>query len=153
MCITAIGCAKGEGKYVDGSFGYNNLVIYEYSEALSVNISFEVELSAKGKYEIDYVVLLISRLTGEVLNEERVHNNITTNEKIEEIHNSLYMNVKCTASAADFDIKDIKIKYVGDETGYEKYAIGFGVTGAVLVVGLVGLFILNKTGVLGKKKK
>ncbi|MBD5584322.1 MAG: hypothetical protein HDQ88_04515 [Clostridia bacterium] len=140
---------KEQSAYVDGSL---MITSSRYSSnELYVSGLFDVKLPKAGTYKISYVIAQTNTngtLTGA---EEERFTDIVASKTEYTIRFSAY--IKTSVNSTNIKIKDVTVKFIGDETGHDAYAIGFGVTGGVLFAGLITVFVLDKLGIFNKTKK
>lgn len=142
---------KEQSNYVEGSLKVSDCTYSSSSNRLTVYGSFDVKLPKTGEYKISYVLVQTNAKGEPTGAEKKCSATITTNKK--EYTVEFLSRIDTMSNSTNVNIKDVTAKLVGDETGHDAYAIGFGVTGAVLLGGLITVFVLDKLGKFKKNKK
>lgn len=150
LCTAFSGCSDVNASYVENSFTITHTYYYINIEKLDVDYEFKIDVKKAGRYKIDYVIYQ-GYSENNVLSQKDVSDTISSNGG--EYTLSSFVTLETSYSTRNVYIKDITITQIGDETGYNAYAIGFGVTGAVILGGLIALFVCDKKGLLKKKDK
>lgn len=143
LCICFAACGKSaEGKYVDGSLEYD---AKNYSFFVSVDYSFQVELPTASIYDLSYKLTVTDNRGKIVFNAmqkstvrglgKQTHSGYESIDFEEQVSDSATFTVK---------VSDITLTKQKNEDEYASYAIGFGVTGGVLLIGATAYFIVTK---------
>lgn len=153
LCIFAAftfgGCKKQAGYFIEDSLTYtfDNSYIYSYS----VEGNFKINVPEAGKYTVNYILTAY----GEDGTQSKTKSTSLVATKSGEQTVRFYVSFdkqnryKNNSTAR---ISDVTITKTEVEDDYYSYAIGFGVAGGVVLIGLTVVFILDKTGVLYKRK-
>ncbi len=150
LCTAFSGCSDVNASYVENSFTITHVYDYSSINQIGVDYKLKIDVQKTGMYKVDYVIYQ-GYSQNNVLSQKDVSDTISSNGG--EYTISSYVTLETSYSTQNIYIKDITITQIGDETGYNAYAIGFGVTGAVILGGLIALFVCDKKGLLKKKDK
>lgn len=152
LCFAFAGCAT-DGAYVNGSFGADYVQHYSYSNELHVSGSFEVELHKAGKYTVEYELCQNDTL-GNTIAKIKGSEFITKNAETDKTAHTIYIDkyISTTSNSPAVTIRNVKVTLDSATPYYNAYAIGFGIAGALLLCGLVVIFVLDKLGKLTKLK-
>ncbi|MDE6201178.1 MAG: hypothetical protein K2M47_04790 [Clostridiales bacterium] len=150
--FSLVACGGNGGYYVDDSLDVDMSYYYStsYGGHVSADVEFQVYISDEGRHEISYT--LIMYYNGSQIESETFTQTLTSDGK-ENVDVSKYWGVDYDAPGAseyDFDVGLTNIK-VKKETSTNRphvgLAIGFGVAGGLMLVGIVALYVcLNKKG-------
>ena len=163
FALALTGCRKEYSYYVGGSYEY---AIDKRSSNFPgvVTSTFKVKVPEYGEYELSVVIeaTIKSSTTGKTRTEtSRHHCTVRAYEETEELEHLITVTSsfdKESAADAVVSARLVSIKPYTGTSSYEggkkdySYAIGFGVAGGVVLIGLTVVFILDKTGVLYKRK-
>lgn len=153
LCVFAAfsfgGCKKQEGFYIDGSFRYDEIDNSYYS-TVWVEGSFKVYLPEAGNYTVNYTVTV--RGTGESQTKSSYNTYTVAKGEEKTVTFSMSFNKKESETYNNARISNVTVTRNEVESNYSSYAIGFGVTAGVLLVGAVVIFVLDKSGVFKKRK-
>ena len=150
LCFAFTGCAEKGAEYSEDSFNYNVKYnadfVYYY-----VDYSFVVDIHKDGEYTV-YHYLTAKDVDGnELKSTEDTYSFRTTKNKVS-VNNQSVRFYAYKEIDEDSVSLHVKIYAVDEKRDFTDYAIGFGVVGAVFTIGLVVLFVLDKKGIIGKKK-
>ncbi|MDE6690857.1 MAG: hypothetical protein K2K04_02700 [Clostridia bacterium] len=157
LLIPFAGCSSTSSYKVDFNYtvSYRNSV-WESSEYY-INYKLKITLPHapdKSSYEIAYTLNIYE--DGLVIKRKRITEefSILGNKTVElSLSNDIGKNIekdKIKAKITNITINEIKEN--NKKHDYTPYAIGFGVTGGVLLIGAIVVFVLDKTGVFKKRK-
>ena len=151
LCLFAVlafcGC-KQKSYYIEDTFTYT--IDNNYYSFYTVEGDFKVYVPAVGKYTVEYTLTTNGRAGTKSTN---VSFNLMATKGGEQT-----VDVRCTfdtvsgQSNSTAQISDVVITKNEVEDNYTPYAIGFGATAGVILVGAVVVFALDKAGVLKKKR-
>lgn len=152
LCIFAAftfgGCKEQTGYYVENSLTYK--FDNSYYSFYAVSGQFKVYIPEKGSYKVEYT---LTTYGSDGTQSRSVTSNLTTtNGGKQTISFDLTfdkMNYKNNSTAQLSGVTITKNENEGDNN-YSSYAIGFGVTAGVLLIGAVVVFVLDKKGLLQK---
>ena len=123
----------------------------DYDSSVTRYIYFNFKSTATCNFECTFTVIVKNADAGEVLFTEdgKIRGEI---KKGEEKRREYYFYVTKEelndfTGYAEFEVKDVKIlktEIQGANEQYDGYAIGFGVAAAILLVGLVVVFVLDR---------
>lgn len=159
LCAFAVcfsGCGKRDAEYISESFKYN--VEPKYDKWFNCSYSFDVKIYERGRYELSFDITAVAATGGSVMYGDAVK--FTYNfEKNETFTKSGFFNVEresgSTSTSEDIKIviSNVTVRRLDnkDDSEYKSYAIGFGVSSAVILAGLIAFFIADKT-VISKRK-
>lgn len=145
--FSLVACGGDNGYYVEDSFGAD-ISYYTYgSSHVSADVDFQVYIANKGRSEVSYT--LIMHYNGDQIESESFTYTCNSNGN-EVVDVSKYWTVYYSASNVndnDFEVwlTNVKVtKGASTDSAYVGLAIGFGVVGGLMTVGLVVLFIYLK---------
>lgn len=151
LCLFAVfafgGCKESDGNYVNNSFTYN-IDTYIYNDVIEGK--FRVNLPQKGQYTVDYTVTAKGSAGTKSISRSKSLDITESGEQSIEI--SISFSKISNTSYSTAELSDVIITRTKVEDDYTPYAIGFGTTAGVLLVGAVVVFVLDKTGVFKKRK-
>ena len=170
FAVALSGCKKEYNCYVEGSYSYS---IQNRQAPLTdiVTSSFIVITPDYGDYILTYVIEteITNTYTGKKRTETSEHSRIvrsyegTVEERKHTVTStSTFSKISVSDSVVSARLISVKIKPdngssdSSDSNSKVKdyaYAIGFGTAGGVVLIGLIVVFVLDKTGVLYKKRK
>lgn len=150
LCFAFAGCAA-DGAYIEGSFKVSHTYYSSYSQKLTVDAEFEVKLEQAGEYTVEYELCQISSY-GNVFARKACSNTITKSAETNktEFTVSVYESITTSNTSETVKIENVKITLAEAKPDYYGYAIGFGLVGALLLGGLVAVFVLDKLGKLNE---
>lgn len=145
MCLFSLfGCSASDGYYVQDSL-VSQVSYYSSLKKASASVEFSVYLPSAAKYEISYTLQMYykgNKIDEETFFETRDSLGAQTKEIYESW--SVYYSAS-NAYAVDFDVRvvDVTAKIESSSsTTYRGLAIGFGVAGGAIMIGIVALYIL-----------
>lgn len=143
--FSLVACGGNNGYYVEDSL-HTNVSYYSWGEA-AASVEFQVYLPDSGNYEISYTLEMFYK--GEKISEEAfTKTRSTRGNEIAEISNYWEVDYSATGAAGyNFKVQLNKIlikSKFGSGSAHVGLAIGFGVVGGLITVGLVVLYILLK---------
>ena len=152
LCFAFAGCATG-GDYIKDSFPINYAEYYSYSQTLHVSGSFDVKLNKAGEYTVEYDICQTDT-NGKVIARETYSTAITKSAETDktEFTVSVIENIPTSNTSTNVKLENVKVTLNSATPDYYGYAIGFGLVGALLLGGLVAVFVLDKLGKLNKLK-
>lgn len=152
LCFAFAGCATG-GSYIENSFTINSATYYSYDKELHVSGSFDVKLNKAGEYTVEYE-LCQTDTKGKVIARETFSTTLTKSAETNktEFTVNLYKDIPTSNTSTNVKIENVKVTLVDAKPDYYGYAVGFGLVGAMLLGGLVAVFVLDKLGKLDKLK-
>ena len=150
MCPLFAGCANPDAEYIESSASCR--VEYEYEGAYypTVMYSFLIDVKGVGDYEVHFNLNIYSSVDGKLINTDTHRESFRAKEmKQYEIKGGVhYFDVK----AGDYfaRIANVQITRKMYDVNSQGYAIGFGVTAAVLTCAITAYFVITK---LSEKKE
>lgn len=140
LCVALTGCS-GLGSYVYGSFNYKTALDGSYYD---INYNFSVDVAQEGDIEVDYVIL-IKDTDGKETYRYTATKTFTdckanTTKKISA---RLTLDKEYFAEDYSVAIKDVKV-YNSEDDSTLGYAIGFGVTGGLMLCAAIAAFAVCK---------
>ena len=143
------GCSS-EAEYVGGSLDYK---IDTYSYAYYLDGSFKVSLPSKGEYKVSYDIVY---KLGSTTQTKSSYTTVTAKKREEQVigFSTSIDRKESSATISQVNIANVTItkRYEENATEDYRYAIGFGTVSGVILIGAIVVFILDKTGVLKKRK-
>lgn len=165
VCILSLftaclsGCKKSVGaSYKKGSFNVIDFYYNDYSKSQYVN--YEMLFKVKEEAEYDVEMTVCGREGKSRLWETTVFFHFSS-EVNDECHYTGYFFATVDEGASEFTVKKITITKVNDgnegsdsegEAPYYAITIALGIFAALLLGGLIALFVLDKKGILNGKK-
>lgn len=143
-CPLFAGCADSDAKYVDGSLNYE-IDVYTYT--VYVRGSFEADFYSDGEYTVEYNMELYYKqqlvATKSCKNTKTVADSGT---KSVSVYESIDVTWTGGNLSRDYDVKISNVRITKEKTydNSQGYAIGFGVTAAILTCGITAFFVLTK---------
>ncbi|MDE5728848.1 MAG: hypothetical protein K2I20_01570 [Clostridia bacterium] len=147
MCPLFAGCASDDAEYVEGSFNYE--IDASYSSSVYVSGSFEADFNGEGKYSAEYDIDLYYKqklvATESCKSTKTVTGSGTGKVSFYESVTKTW-TVNGTNSSQDYSakIRNVKITRQKSYDNSHDYALGFGVTAAVLACGITAFFVATK---------
>lgn len=141
------GCKDTSGYYVKDSFTYK--ISSTYTTIYTVNGSFKINVPGAGKYTVKYTLTTYGEETQSVTGSEELAVEKSGEQTVEVSHIFDKIQSKAASTAEITKVTITKKIANGDSVNY---AIGFGTAGGVVLIGLIVVFALDKTGVLYKRK-
>ena len=153
LCIFATftfgGCKKDTNYYIENSFIYN-FDNSTYYTMYIVTGEFKIFVPEKGNYKIEYTLTTYGSDGTQAATATR---NLTTVDGGEQtITFSITFDRQNDKNNSTAELSDVIITRTKVEGDYTPYAIGFGTTAGVILIGAVVVFVLDKTGVFKKRK-
>ena len=141
MCPLFAGCAAGDAEYVEGSFDYEITLVY----GVKIEGSFDVNFKEEGSYTVKYTLSLYNKSTKQLAESRYEEKNITVmGRETKNIYIYDYLPNLPTTVNYTVEISNITITKQRSYDNSQDYAIGFGVTAAVLTCGITAFFIITK---------
>lgn len=143
--FSLVGCDGKSGYYIDESF--NGDISYYSWGAVAADVDFKVYLPEAAMYEVTYTLTLY--YSGEFLAKKTFTTTVKSNGK-ETVEISKYWTVDYSGynvNEYDFEVWASNITAKTKSSGLSHYsglAIGFGVVGGLMTVGLVALYVYLK---------
>lgn len=149
LCIFATFTFSGCNKYVKNSFEYT---IEDYPSYIRfyVNGEFEIYVSTAGEYTVTYTITTdgqLGQLSETISTEFIAEKGGKHTIKISVPFSKYGGESNSTAKISNVTVTKNKVG-----NNYTAYAIGFGATSGVLLVGAVVVFVLDKAGVFKKRR-
>lgn len=149
LSFSFAGCNDGDG-YVDESFEYS-IDASISSTYYYVDGQFEIKVGNAGKYKVTYTITT----DGPGGKQQETKETTVTVYKIDENY-PINFFVRFSRVNGKYNnqayISDVRIKPLEKNNDEAAYAIGFGSVGGALLIASVVVFILDKCGILSKKK-
>ena len=152
--FSTFGCAKNNKAYiVDNSLSWKVNTHYFDTQINYVNVYFDVFLPTAENCEVSYTLHFY--YYGEEISTKDVKHEYSTRGTKSISDTSWYIRSADYADKvwdgyvtdekmAEVRVKDFKVTYKKSLTKYRSFAIGFGVTGGALLLGMIALFVVLK---------
>lgn len=145
-CFYFVSCNGGEkGAVVVNSLKYS-FSVYEYSENVSLNYSFDVSLPSNTPYEVEYDLEIYCKGTRvhQTTGSDSFKPNGETTRRVSNLLFGLPYTANSVQSDYTLSVTNVTVTPKDNDKSYLAYGIGFGVTGGILLVASTVLFIVLK---------
>lgn len=139
-------CGGNAGYYVEDSLNAD-INYYSYSNDVSAMVEFQVYIPNKGKHEVSYTLTMT--YDGYAIKSEKFTSTCTSDGK-ENVKISKYWSFDYSATNPytylfEVRLSNVKVsKGMSIDSAYVGLAIGFGIVGGLITVGLVALYVCLK---------
>ncbi len=156
ICLSCIltGCSSNNVEFVKQSFKVDSIDYYDILNQISVTVKFDIKSSVTCGFNVKYVIAVKNSSTGKVALTKELKENGTidggttkTLSKYVSFGISDYSSIQSLMDNATIELQSIEVENAssnGISEEYDTYAIGFGVTAALLYVALLVFFVIDK---------
>lgn len=156
ICLSCIltGCSSNNVEFVKQSFKVDSIDYYDILNRISVTVKFDIKSSVTCEFNVKYVIAVKNTSTGKIAFTKELKENgaiddgtTKTLTKYVSFDISDYSSIQSLMDNATIELQSIDVGNAssnGISEEYDAYAIGFGVTAALLCVALLVFFVMDK---------
>lgn len=155
LLCTLTGCSSNKIRYVNQSFHVDSANFDTNADKMSISYSFDIKSSVDCEFNIKYVLAVINLWAEEVsftkeftINDDIKKGQTETYSRTVNFDKSDYEYIHSLMNNATIELQSINIERKkvkgGVKEEHDGYAVGFGIVSALLLAGLITLFVLDK---------
>lgn len=150
LSVTFAGCSPESKCKVKFDYKYNDHVIY-YTINITLPTASETDMWNRG-YRITYTLNVYD--DGLIIAKKKLTENfnIFYGDKVKFVETKYRIDKDLEAKHVTATITNVSVEKADKKHRSNSYAIGFGVTAGFLLIGAIVVFVLDKKGILIKRK-